>query len=167
MELKKCVYEKLDKMKVEYEIINHEPMFSEKDTNFDNFDNNIIIGKNLFLRNKNKNKYYLVMLRLNKKVDLQKLANCLEEKRLSFANETELYEYLRISPGSVSYLNIITSEKLKGKYNEISYIIDKDIMMTEKVGFHPSDNTTTVVTAPEIVCKVFKEYNLQYSVLDL
>lgn len=167
MELKQYVYDKLDEMKIQYYIINHKAMFSEKDTNLDDFDNDIMIGKNLFLRNKNKDKFYLIMLPLDKKADLGELANILKEKRLSFANEIQLEEHLKISPGSVSYLNVITAEKLDGNFQNVSYIIDKELLNSQKVGFHPSDNTATVVTTPESMLKVFDKYNLKYSVLDL
>lgn len=167
MELKEYVYNKLDELNICYYVVNHKAMNSEKDTNFEDFENNIVIGKNLFLRNNKKNKYYLVLLPLTKKINLQELADMLDEKRFSFANEKELDEYLKIMPGSVSYLNAITSNKLGGRYKEISYIIDKEIISAEKVGFHPSDNTSTVVTKPDIILKIFEEYGLKYSVIDL
>lgn len=167
MKLKEYVYNKLDELNIEYSIINHKAMNSEKDTNFDDFANNITIGKNLFLRNHKKNKYYLVLLPLTKKINLQELADLLDEKRFSFANETELNDYLKIMPGSVSYLNVITANKLGGRYKDISYVIDKEIISSEKVGFHPSDNTATVVTKPDIILKIFEEYDLKCCIIDL
>lgn len=167
MNLKEYVYNKLDELNIDYSVINHKAMNSEKDTNFDDFGHNITIGKNLFLRNDKKKKYYLVLLPLTKKINLLKLAELLGEKRFSFANETELDRYLKISPGSVSYLNVLTANKLEGKYNEVSYIIDKEIILSEKVGFHPSDNTATVVTKPDIILKIFEEYGLEYNIIDL
>ena len=68
MELKEFVYNKLDELGVEYSIINHKAMFSEQDTNFEEFDNDITIGKNLFLRNDTKKKYYLILIPLVKRV---------------------------------------------------------------------------------------------------
>lgn len=113
MKLKEIVYEKLNEMNIPYTVIDHKAIFSEKDTEENLFDKDIVIGKNLFLRNNKKTKYYLVSLPLNKKVELKKLAEILEEKRFSFANETELKEYLNILPGSVSYLNVITANNEK------------------------------------------------------
>lgn len=167
MELKECVYNKLDELKIEYSIINHKAMFSREDTNFDDFANNITIGKNLFLRNKNKTKYYLIIVPLTKKVNLNELSEKLNETRFSFASENELDSYLKISPGSVSYLNVITAEKLGGNIKDITYIIDKDIMECEKVVFHPSDNTASVETNPNIITTVFEKYGLEYKVMDL
>ena len=119
MGLKEIVYQKLDDMKIKYDVINHKAIFSESDTDEDLFDKDILIGKNLFLKNDKKSKYYLVCLPLNKRADLKKIAEIIGEKRLSFANEKELSEYLNISPGSVSYLNVITAAIRSEKYKEV------------------------------------------------
>ena len=167
MEVKEYVYNQLDKLQIQYLVINHKAMFSEEDTNFDDFANNITIGKNLFLRNKKKNKYYLIIVPLLKKIDLNKLAEKLEEKRFSFANESELDKFLKISPGSVSYLNVITAEKLGGNIKEITYIIDSEILDNELVAFHPSDNTASVVTNPKSILTIFEKYGLKYNIINL
>lgn len=167
MELKKYVYNKLDELGIEYLIINHKAMFSEEDTDFDKFAYNIVIGKNLFLRNKNKTRYYLIMLPLDKRIKLDELSKKIDETRFSFANENELDNYLKIAPGSVSYLNVITAEKLGGNFREVTYIIDEEIMSNKLVAFHPSDNTASVVTKPEVILTIFKEYGLKYNIINL
>lgn len=167
MEFKEIVYNKLNEMNIPYEVINHKAIFSEKDTEENIFDKNIVIGKNLFLRNNKKNKYYLISLPLNKRANLDKLAELLEEKRLSFANELELKEYLNITPGSVSYLNVITANGKVEKYKEVTYIVDKEFFKADKVGFHPSDNTATVVTSPDSILKLYENYSLMYKILEI
>ncbi len=167
MELKKLVYDKLDSMKINYSVINHKALFSRNDTDLTEFNDNVVIGKNLFLRNHNKNKYYLIILPLLKQVNLKELALKLDEKRFSFANENELDEYLKITPGSVSYLNVISAEILGGDFKNVTYIIDSDLTESEKVGFHPSDNTATVITDFDSILKVFDEYNIEYYIMDL
>lgn len=167
MDLKKYVYDKLDELEIEYIVMNHEAMFSEKDTKLNDFDNNIIVGKNLFLRNKNKTRYYLVMVPLTKRVKLVELSEKLSETRFSFANENELDYYLKTTPGSVSYLNVITADRINANYKNITYIIDSELLKAAKVGFHPSDNTSTVVTTPDSIIKVFEQYNLNYYILDV
>lgn len=167
MEFKEVVYRKLNEMNIPYEVINHKAIFSEKDTEENIFDKNIVIGKNLFLRNNKKNKYYLISLPLNKRVNLDKLAGALGEKKLSFANEIELQEYLNIAAGSVSYLNVITANEKTEKYKEVTYIVDKEFFKADKVGFHPSDNTATVVTSPYSILELYEEYRAIYKVLEI
>lgn len=167
MELKEYVYEKLEHLNIPYQVVNHKALFSEQDTNLDDFEKDITMGKNLFLRNKKKDKYYLILILLTKRINLQELEDKLNEKRFSFANENELYEHLKITPGSVSYLNVITAEKLGGNFRNVLYVIDKEVINAEKIGFHPSDNTATVVTRPDSILKVFDEYNLKYYIIDI
>lgn len=165
MEFKEIVCEKLNEMDIPYTVINHKAIFSESDTNEKDFDKDLVIGKNLFLRNSKKTKYYLVSLPISKKAELKKLAEILGEKRFSFANEKELKEYLNILPGSVSYLNVITANK--EKYAEVIYIIDKELFKAEKIGFHPSDNRATVVTTSDVILKIYDEYNVKYKIIEI
>lgn len=59
--------------------------------------------KNLFLRNKKHDRYFLVILPATKKADLKKLSEAAGEK-LTFASPEELKDKLGLEPGSVSPL---------------------------------------------------------------
>lgn len=157
----------LQKMDINYSVIKHKAIFSENDTEEDLFEKNIVIGKNLFLRNEKKTKYYLFSLPLTKRANLLELAKLMDEKRFSFANENELKEYLNITPGSVSYLNVITAEKDNIKYKDVTYIIDGELLKAHKIGFHPSDNTATIVTKSDTIEKVYNNYGVKYYIIDI
>ncbi|MDD4375471.1 MAG: YbaK/EbsC family protein [Clostridia bacterium] len=165
--MEELIYTKLNQMDIEYEVIKHQAIYSEKEEKDGMFPNDILIGKNLFLRNANKSAYYLYSLPLHKKANLKELSLKLNEKRFSFANEEELEYFMKITPGAVSYLNVITSDCLNGCYKNVKYIIDKDLYTKEKIGFHPSNNALTVVTSPEIIEKVYNEYALDYKVIKI
>ena len=167
MNKKEYVYSKLDELGINYFVINHKATFSEKETNLNDFDVDITLGKNLFLRNSKKTKYYLVCMPLTKRANFLKLAELLDEKRIEFANENELANYLAIEPGSVSYLNVITADDATDKFKEVTYVIDKELIKSKKIGFHPSDNTATVVTDPKVMIKIYDKYNLNYHILEL
>ena len=159
------VCNKLKEFNIDFSLIKHKAIFSENDTDEDIFSKDIVIGKNLFLRNDKKTKYYLYSLPLLKKANLVKLADIMGEKRFSFANENELKEHLAITPGSVSYLNVITAEKNQANYKEVIYIIDNDLLKSEKIGFHPSDNTATIVTKPQVILEIYNKYNVKYRII--
>lgn len=167
MDNKEYICNKLKEMNIEFHVINHKAIFSEKETNLDEFDNNIVIGKNLFLRNDKKTKYYLFSLPLSKKANLSELASLFGEKRFSFANEEELKKHLNITPGSVSYLNVITADKNNANFKDVTYIIDRELLKAEKIGFHPSDNTATIVTIPHVIIDIYEKYNLEYNVIEI
>ncbi len=157
----------LEEMNVDFTRINHKAIFSENDTEEDLFEKDIVIGKNLFLRNDKKTRYYLFSLPLTKRANLLELAKLMNEKRFSFANENELRKYLNITPGSVSYLNVITAEKNNIKYKDVTYIIDSEFLKAQKIGFHPSDNTATIVTKPDAIEKVYNKYGVKYYIIHM
>src|SRR3990167_861411 len=63
-----------------------------------------IHSKNLFLKNRKGNKFYLIILPENKKLDLELFENKLNEK-LKFANEEELKKILGLNFDSPSFIN--------------------------------------------------------------
>ena len=155
--MKNEVYQLLNKLHIQYEKIEHPPLFTCEDNEKYNIKFNAIVCKNLFIRNSNKSQYYLVVLPLEKRVDLKLLQMLLGEKRLSFGNENVLEEKLGIKSGAVSIFNIIN---LKDK--DIMFILDEDILKCEKVGFHPNINTETVIFNPKELNKIFEYYNVNY-----
>lgn len=160
--MKNEVYQLLNKLHIQYDKIEHPPLFTCKDNGKYNIKFNAIICKNLFIRNSNKSQYYLVTIPIEKVVNLKYLQSLLEETRLSFGNENILEEKLRIKTGAVSIFNIIN---LKDK--DIMFILDEDILKCEKVGFHPNINTETVIFNPQEIHKIFECYNVKYKFIKI
>jgi hypothetical protein len=78
------------------------PAFSKPiDNSLHERDVKATIFKNLFLRDKDKSRYYLYSLPIMKRADLAALAGQTRETRFSFGNENELWDKLRIRPDSV------------------------------------------------------------------
>ncbi|MDR0978809.1 MAG: hypothetical protein LBL91_02575 [Lachnospiraceae bacterium] len=96
--VKQKVYEVLNKLNIEFEAIDHPALFTCEDNEKYGLKFNGEVCKNLFIRNKNKSKYYLVSLSLNKRANLKELEEKLHETRLSFGNEEVLFEKLKIKP---------------------------------------------------------------------
>ncbi len=96
--------------------------------------------KNLFLRNNEGTRHYLVVLGLESQCDLKRLANKLNEKRLGFASEDRLIRFLGVSSGSVSPFNLLNDN---GK--DVVIIFDKLLLRYEKLAFHPNENNATLV----------------------
>jgi Ala-tRNA(Pro) deacylase len=116
------VYALLNRLGIEYEIVEHPAMFSAADNELHERDINATIFKNLFLRNKDKSRYYLYSLPIMKRADLAALASHISETRFSFGNEGELWNNLRIRPGSVSPLNVIDAPE-----TDVEILIDCEI----------------------------------------
>lgn len=151
------VYEILKKLNIEYEKVTHPALFTEKDDEKYGIVFNGTTCKNLFIRNKNKSKYYLIIIPLNKRINLNELQEKLNETRLSFGSEETLFEKLKITSGSVSLLNIIEVEQ-----TDVKFIIDSNLLKENKVGFHPNTNKATVLFSPQNIEKIMDFYNVNY-----
>ena len=92
---------KLNTLKIKYELTEHEALFTVQDSVEKR---GVIYGahsKNLFLKNK-KNKFYLISCEENDQIKLKKISKSLDFGNVSFAKEEYLLKYLGIKPGSVS-----------------------------------------------------------------
>lgn len=136
----KNIYHVLADFKISYEKYEHPAVFTVAEAHEQ--DRNIPGGKtkNLFLRNKKADKYYLVVVESTKRIDLKKLAIELGESKFSFGSPDKLKELLNLKPGSVSPFGLINDHK-----KILNVVIDNDLLMYEKVGFHPNLNTATLV----------------------
>ena len=136
---KQDIYNILDENKIAYTVVDHPAVFSG-----DAMDTMDIPGiekviKNLFLRDAKGKNYFLVVLSLHKKANLDKIRGWLGSSRLGFASEERLMEYLEITPGSVSPLCI-----LNGKAENVKVVFDKELLGFDCIGMHPCDNTASV-----------------------
>jgi Ala-tRNA(Pro) deacylase len=161
MSRRERVFTLLDSLGVQYEIIEHSAMFSAADNELHELDINATIFKNLFLRNKDKSRYYLYSLPITKRADLSALAVHICETRFSFGNETELWERLHIRPGSVSPLNVIDAPG-----TDVEILIDREIFNCARFGIHPNDNTATVILAPSDLMKILDGTACRYRVIE-
>ena len=123
-----------------FQIHDHDPLFTVEDSA--NLRGTIegAHTKNLFLKNK-KNNFFLFSCDENAIVDLKKFSKSINAKNLSFANEDYLDEFLKIKPGSVSPYALIND-----KNNVVDFYFDEKLYRSEKINYHPLINTTTITT---------------------
>ena len=156
------VYDLFEQLKIPYEVVEHPPMFSQADNDKFRVDRRAQILKNLFLRNKERSRYYLYTLPLEKRGDLNTLQRLLGEKKVSFGDESELMDKLNILPGSVSLLNIAGAET-----PDLTFIIDNEVFKHKVIGLHPNDNTATMAFSPEYLSVILDHYGAAYRFVDI
>ena len=100
------------------------------------------ICKNLFLCNRQKTNFYLLMMPGEKVFKTKDLSKQLGVARLSFASPEDMLRLLNITPGSVSVLGLMND-----KENEVQLVIDKPVLEDEKFGCHPVINSSTLAIA--------------------
>lgn len=93
--------------------------------------------KNLFLKD-NRGRLWLISARQDTTIDLKRAAAAMGSGRLSFGNETLMFETLGVRPGSVTALALINDAERR-----VTFVLDQRLWEAEIVNFHPLTNTAT------------------------
>ena len=139
MDKKEKVLKKLDELNIHYKLIDHPAVYTIDTMDELHLNKNGHIVKNLFLKNSNGKKHYLVVLKGDKKADLKSIKSQINSTALSFASEERLEKHLGLSKGSVTPLGIINDEE-----HLVNIVLDEDLKNQEIIGVHPNVNTSTV-----------------------
>ena len=97
------------------------------------------ICKNLFLCNRQKTDFYLLIMPGDKPFKTKELSGQLGVSRLSFADEAHMEELLDLHPGSVSVLGLMND-----KAHRVQLVMDEDVLKEELFGCHPCENTSSL-----------------------
>ena len=126
---------------ISYSLHEHEAFYTVKDAEMNREGMSGIHTKNIFLKNK-KNQFFLFSCYEKRSIDLKKLSKSFGLGNISFANEERLFEILGVLPGSVSPFGLLNdNNKL------VKFFIDKKILESDEVNFHPLENSSTVTLA--------------------
>ena len=121
------------------------------------------VCKNLFLCNRQKTQFYLLMLEGDKVFKTKDLSKQLEVSRLSFAGPEDLQEYLGLQPGSVTVLGLLNDPD-----NRVQLVMDKPIFEAEKISCHPCISTSTLtISRQDLLEKLLPALHHSPVVVDL
>ncbi|MEE0868675.1 MAG: prolyl-tRNA synthetase associated domain-containing protein, partial [Ruminococcus sp.] len=140
------VYDLLDSLGIEYFRTDHEHADTMEACNRIDAVLDVIICKNLFLCNRQKTDFYLLMMPGDKSFKTKELSSQLNSARLSFASPDAMLEYLDIKPGAVSVMGLMND-----KDNHVKLLVDEDVLKDEYVGCHPCVNTSSLKLKTEDV----------------
>lgn len=133
------VYDLLDALGIRYKRVDHPAAQTMEACEEIEKTLGVEICKNLFLRNRQKTEFYLLMMPGAKPFKTKDITKQLGCARLSFAEPEFMQEFLDITPGSVSVLGLMND-----KENRVRLVIDKDILSGEYIGCHPCINTSSL-----------------------
>ena len=109
--------------------------------------------KNLFLRDKNGRRHFLVCLPEDRSADLKDLAARIGSTTLSFASEDRLARHLGLTRGAVTPLGVLSPTA-----GEVAVYLDASLA-GKTIGVHPCDNTATVWIGCDDIIALIKERN--------
>ena len=132
-------YDFLDSLGIPYQRTDHERADNMAACNEIDAILGVIICKNLFLCNRQKTQYYLLMMPGDKKFKTKELSAQIHSARLSFAEADAMLEHLDIEPGAVSIMGLMNDREKR-----VQLLIDEDVLQDEFIGCHPCVCTSSL-----------------------
>ena len=144
------VYDLLDELGIEFERTDHEEANTmEACLEIDSILGTVIC-KNLFLCNRQKTDFYLLMMPGDKPFKTKDITKQIGCSRLSFAGAEDMEKYLNIKPGAVSIMGLMNDTECK-----VQLLIDKPVIESETLGCHPCVSTSSLKMKTKDVLEKF------------
>ena len=144
------VYDLLDSLGIEYKRVDHEPAMTMEACEAVDEALGTLMCKNLFLCNRQKTAFYLLMMPGNKKFKTKELSAQIHTSRLSFADPDDMLRYLDIEPGAVSIMGLMNDHE-----KAVSLLIDEDVLKGEYIGCHPCVCTSSLKILTKDIINIF------------
>ena len=132
-------YDYLDDLGISYQRTDHEAATNMAACEDIDAVLGVIMCKNLFLCNRQKTKFYLLLMPGDKKFKTKELSGQIGSARLSFAEAGDMLSYLDIEPGAVSVMGLLNDTG-----HAVQLLIDEDVLKSEYIGCHPCVCTSSL-----------------------
>lgn len=144
------VYDFLDSLGIEYFRTDHDEANTMEVCNEIDKVLGTLICKNLFLCNRQKTDFYLLMMPGDKPFKTKDITKQLGCSRLSFADSEAMLEYLDIKPGAVSIMGLMND-----KDNKVRLVIDRAVVEEDTIGCHPCVSTSSLKIKTDDILNVY------------
>ena len=156
------VADTLNELGITFHIVEHEPALTTEQA--DRFIEGIegVRTKTMFLTNKKKRNFYLVIMDDAKRLDMDVFKEIVEEKQIKMASAETLNEKMMLPPGVVSPFGL-----LNNKDKDIHVYFDQEIVSEERMSFHPNTNEKTIFINTQDLFTFLKEKGYESHVIEL
>ena len=134
-----AAYDFLDALGVVYRRADHPAAATMQDCEAVDAALGVRMCKNLFLCNRQKTAFYLLLMPAEKAFHTKELSGQLGVSRLSFASGEDMERLLGLSPGAVSVLGLMNDRE-----GAVRLLIDRDLLGAKDFGCHPLVNTASL-----------------------
>lgn len=138
-ERERRVYEHLDSLGIGYTRADHGAAMTMDDCLEVDRILDVVMCKNLFLCNRQKTSFYLLLIPGDKPFRTKEFSGALGISRVSFAGEEDMVRLLGLTPGAVSPMGLLNDVE-----GDVTLVIDKDVVVGENIGCHPCVNTSSI-----------------------
>lgn len=156
------VADTLNELGITFHIVEHEPALTTEQA--DRFIEGIegVRTKTMFLTNKKKRNFYLVIMDDAKRLDMDVFKDIVEEKQIKMASAETLNDKMMLPPGVVSPFGL-----LNNKDKDIHVYFDQEIVSEERMSFHPNTNEKTIFINTQDLFTFLKEIGYEPHVIKL
>lgn len=151
----------LEEQAIAYELVPHKEIYTSAEGQALQLPNGERVAKNLFLRDDKKQRYFLLAMRQDKKVDLKALRRMLDSHPLTFAAEQDLLDILGLPRGWVTPLGVLQDQTCRVEVLVDSFFADG------KIGVHPNDNRVTIWLQTADLLQIVRQHGNQARLVDL
>ena len=146
------VYDFLDELEIDYWRLDHASAFGSEVELCREIEESLgeRICKNLFLANRQRTKFYMLMIPEHKALRSSDISKQAGSSRLHFAESEYMEELIECSPGSASVMGLINDTE-----HRVQLLVDDDVISSEYVGCHPCINTSSLRIRSEDIFNKF------------
>ena len=156
------VVDRVNELGIPFQIVEHEPVLTTEQA--DRFIEGIegVRTKTMFLTNKKKRNFYLVIIDDAKRLDMDVFKEIVEENRIKMASVETLNDKMMLLPGTVSPFGL-----LNNRDKDIQVYFDQEIVSEERMCFHPNTNEKTIFVNTEDLFIFLKVIGYEPHVIEL
>ena len=156
------VANKLQELGITFDVVEHPPVFTTEQA--DAFIEGIegVRTKSMFLTNKKKTQYYLLIMDDQKSLDMDLFKDLVSANRIRMASADSLFEKMELPPGTVSPFGVLNNPE-----RDIQVYFDMDIVTEDIMTFHPNTNEKTIFVATQDLFKFLAHLGYDYQILEL
>lgn len=156
------VKEALDRLDIPFQIVEHPPALTTEQA--DQFIEGIegVRTKTMFLTNKKKTAYYLLIMDDGKQLDMDTFKELVQANKIRMASSDSLMEKMALPPGVVSPFGLLNNAE-----KDIQVYFDQEIVDEERMSFHPNTNEKTLFLKTSDLFKFLKAIGFEYTILNI
>ena len=156
------VANKLQELGIAFDVVEHPPAFTteQADSYIEGMEG--VRTKSMFLTNKKKTQYYLLIMDDKKRLDMDDFKVQVGADRIRMASLESLAEKMNLPAGTVSPFGLLNNEE-----KDIQVYFDKEIINEERMTFHPNTNEKTIFISTQDLFKFLQDLGYSYQVLEL
>lgn len=153
---------KLDELGIEFDVVEHPPAFTteQADSYIEGLEG--VRTKTMFLTNKKKSQYYLLIMDDQKLLDMEDFKEQVGANRIRMASIESLAEKMQLPAGTVSPFGLLNNEE-----KDILVYFDQDIVSEEIMTFHPNTNEKTIFIKTQDLFRFLESIDFNYEILNL